>query len=379
MRVVHLHRLRGISGSERHLLTLLPALREQRVDACFIGLDDPDGENESFYAELRAEGVPYTRIRASRDLDPFLARRVAGGLRRLRPSVVHTHLAHADLYGALGAAAAGAALVSTKHNDDPFRAGAFRFVERTLTRRAQRVIAITDALARFNVERVGLPGEKMRVVHYGLDHAPADDGLPSPELPAEARVVVAVGRLVEQKGHDVAVRALGRLRARHPGAVLVVLGEGPLRGQLEQLAADLGISSSVILPGNVPGVGAWLARAEAFVHPARWEGFGLVLLEAMLAGLPVVATRVSSIPEVVSDEETGLVVPPDDDAALSDALDALLSDPARCTRMGARGLERAREEFSVRRMVDGTLAVYEEALARREATATMPSAQESTE
>lgn len=381
MRVVHLHRLRGISGSERHLLTLLPALAERGVDACFIGLDDPGGDNEPFYFELRAAGIPFTRVKASRDLDPFLARRVVRAVRRFRPSIVHTHLAHGDVYGAIAAVATGATLVSTKHNDDPFRAGAFRFVERALTRRAQRVIAITDALARFNVDRVGLPAEKLTVVHYGLDHGPSGDGeqLRGTGLPAGARVVVAVGRLVDQKGHEVAVRALLRLRRRHPEAVLVVLGEGPLRGNLEQLADELGIGASVILPGNVQDVGAWFARANVFVHPARWEGFGLVLLEAMLAGLPVVATRVSSIPEIVADEETGLLVPPEDEAALTEALDRMLADPAAAARMGERGRERAREEFSARRMVDGTLAVYEAALARRAATATMPSAQESTE
>ena len=381
MRVVHVHRLRGISGSERHLLTLLPGLSERGVDVCFIGLDDPRGNNEQFYDELRAAGIPFTRVEAGRDLDPLLARRALRAVRRFAPTIVHTHLVHGDVYGGIAAMATGAVLVSTKHNDDPFRAGVFRFVERALTRRAQRVIAITGSLARFNVERVGLPAEKLTVVHYGLDHPPSEEASTSndSDLPADRRVVVAVGRLVEQKGHEVAVRALLRLRRRYPATVLVVLGEGPLREHLEQLADELGIGAALILPGNVQAVGPWLARAEVFVHPARWEGFGLALLEAMLAGLPVVATRVSSIPEVVADEETGLLVPPEDDAALAEALGRMLADPARAARMGALGRQRAREHFSASRMVEGTLEVYEAALARRDATATIPSAQESTE
>src|SRR5581483_5660276 len=108
---------------------------------------------------------------------------------RLRPDVVHTHLVHADLYGALGA---NGPLVSTKHNDDRFRAGAFRHLERLLTLRASRVIAITDSLRRFLVGRVGLPERKVEVVRYGLDGLPSAWG-PNPEveLPAGARVLLA--------------------------------------------------------------------------------------------------------------------------------------------------------------------------------------------
>jgi glycosyltransferase involved in cell wall biosynthesis len=275
-------------------------------------------------------------------------------LRGLRPDLVHTHLVHADLYGAL---AAPCPVVSTKHNDDRFRLGPFRYVERLIGRRVARVIAITHALARFTVERVGLPADKVDVVHYGLDSVPkAWDGNPVVEVPAHARVLLAVSRLERQKGLDVAVAALAQVRRSHPDAVLVVLGEGPERGRLT--------GDGVYLPGRVGDVAAWLKRAELLVHPARWEGFGLALLEAMLSGLPVVATRVSSIPEIVAEGETGLLVPPDDADALAHAIDALLADPERGTRLGAAGLDRARTEFSVQRMARGTLDVYERALGR---------------
>ena len=212
MRVVHVHRIRGIGGSERHLLTLLPALAERGVDVTFLGLDDPGWDAEPFYRELGVEAV---RLSCGRDLDPGLAWRVRRELRRLRPDVVHTHLAHADVYGALGAGAA--ALVSTKHNDDRFRLGPFRYVERTLTRKAARVIAITEALRRFCVDGVGLPAEKVEVVHYGLDTLPEPWGESAEvPLPVGARVLLCVSRLVEQKGVDVAVRALRAIRARHP-------------------------------------------------------------------------------------------------------------------------------------------------------------------
>ncbi len=344
MKVAHVHRMRGIGGSERHLLALLPGLAALGVEPVFVGLDDPAWDPEPFYEQLSVESV---RIRMGHELDPRVVGRLRGALSGA--DVVHTHLVHADVYGAL--ARGDRTLVSTKHNDDPFRAGPFRHVERALTRRAARVIAITDALKRFNVERVGLPAEKIAVVHYGLDAPPVawgeNAGL---GLPADARVLLAISRLVPQKGLDVAVRALRRVREEEPRAVLVVLGEGPERARLA--------GEGVYLPGRVGDVSAWLARAELLVHPARWEGFGLALLEAMLAGKPVVATRVSSIPEIVVDGETGLLVPPDDPDALAAAILRVLRDPGG---LGEAGLSRARTEFSVERMSRRTLAVYEDA------------------
>ena len=291
----------------------------------------------------------------------MLARRLRRELRRAAPDIVHTHLVHADVYGA--ATAGKATVVSTKHNDDPFRLGPFRHIERLCTRRARRVICITDALARFNIDRVGLPARKVSVVHYGLDDLPAAWGPPGgPTLPPRARVLLAVSRLEEQKGLDVAIDALARVRERHPDAVLVVLGLGSQERALEDLAAAHGISDAVHLAGSVGDVTDWLRRAELLVHPARWEGFGLALLEAMLAGLPIVASEVSSIPEIVVDGSTGVLVPPDDVAALTEAIGSLLDEPARARALGAAGLERARNSFSVAAMTERTLAVYRDAL-----------------
>ena len=347
MKVLHVHRIGGIGGSERHLLTLLPALAERGLEVSFLGLDDPARAPDPFYEELR---VPYERLRAARDLDPRLALRVRRAVQDA--DVAHTHLVHADVYGAFGARR----LVSTKHNDDPFRAGAFRFVERALARRAVRIIAITESLARFQVERVGLPRDKVEVIHYGLDDVPRAWGTNPPDsVPPDARVLLAVCRLEPQKGVDVAIRALRDVQGAH----LVVLGEGPQRAELERLAQELEVP--VYLPGRVPDVAAWLRRADVLVHPARWEGFGLALLEAMLASRPVVATRVSSIPEIVVDGETGLLVPPDDPAALASALNRVLADPAG---YGERGRARASAKFSVARMADRTVGVYETALQR---------------
>jgi glycosyltransferase involved in cell wall biosynthesis len=192
-------------------------------------------------------------------------------------------------------------------------------------------------------------------IHYGLDSPPQPWGENGPDdVPAEARVLLAVCRLEPQKGLDTGVRALALLRRRHADLRLVVLGEGPERPALDGLARRLDVP--VHLLGRVPDVAAWLRRATVLVHPVRWEGFGLAVLEAMLAGLPVVASRVSSLPELVRDGETGVLVPPDDPAALVDGIDLALRSTDRLAEAGRR---RARERFSVSRMANATLAVYE--------------------
>jgi glycosyltransferase involved in cell wall biosynthesis len=338
--VAHVHRMRGIGGSERHLLTLLPALRARGIDARFVGLDDLDGwDPQPFYDALG--DVPYTRLRGLRGL--------RGALRGA--DAVHTHLVHADVMGAL--AAGRTPLYSTKHNDDRFRAGPWRFAERALARRARRIVAITHALKRFQVETVGLPADKVEVIHYGMDEPPPAWGEnPGLDL-GDGPVVACVARLEAQKGVDVAVEALGRWTPTSQRPALVVLGTGPGGPSLEARARELGVR--LVLPGRVPDVAAVLRRAQLLVHSARWEGFGLGVLEAMLCRLPVVATNVSSLPELVVDGETGYLVPPDDARALGAAILRVLDDPGD---LGDRGYERARREFSVEKMATRTAALY---------------------
>lgn len=332
------------------------------MEVAFLGLDVPGSDADRFYDALRGE-VRVLRLPCPRDVDPRLALQTARAARRLGPDLVHTHLVHGDVYGAIAAQASGAALVSSKHNDDPFRTGLFRHLDRLLAVRADRLIAISHALGRFEVERCGLPARKLRVVHYGMDTTPrAWAGGPSPAVPQGARLLLALGRLTGQKGHDVLVRALPGVLDAHPDAVVAIVGDGPLKARLRALADELGVGGAVLLPGRTGDVVGWLERAELLVHPSRWEGFGLVLLEAMLAGLPVVASRVSAIPELVAHGETGLLVEPDSPESLAAALIALLADWSRREGMSRAARVRARAEFSVDLMVKRTREVYREAL-----------------
>ncbi len=363
MKVLHLHKVTGVSGSEGHLLALLPALRERGIDARFLGLDVPETDAPRFYDALDAVAVPHHSVRCGTDVSPRMARDVIRAVRAEQPDLVHTHLVHADIYGGVAARVRGIPTISTRHNDDRYLLGPFRYVDRAFARPARRLIAISDAVRVF-LERAGYDPAKLVTIRYGLDELPAAPSEPTPAaagIPADAPLALAVGRLIEQKDHATLLRAFARVRSAVPQARLAILGSGPLEAETRRLVAELGLDDAVAIPGRTD-IREWLERADVFVHTSRWEGFGIVLLEAMLAGLPVVATRVSAHPEIVADGETGLLVEPGDDAGLAEALGALLADPARAAALGAAGKRRARDEFSVARMTDRTLAVYDDAL-----------------
>ena len=363
MKVLHLHKLTGISGSEGHLLALLPALRERGVDARFLGLDVPGTDAVRFYDALDRLGVPHRSVRCGPDVSPRMARDVARAVRIERPDLVHTHLVHADVYGGAAARLLGIPAVSTRHNDDRYLLGPFRYVDRAFARPARKLIAISDAVRRF-LERAGHDPAKLVTIRYGLDELPSARSEPTPAsagIPAEAPLALAVGRLIEQKDHATLLRAFALVHADLPQARLAILGSGPLEAETRRLAAELRLEDAVALPGRTD-IRDWLERADVFVHTSRWEGFGIVLLEAMLAGLPVVATRVSAVPEVVVDGETGLLVEPGDAAGVAAHLESLLTDRERAAALGGAGRRRAHSEFSVGRMAERTHGVYDEVL-----------------
>jgi glycosyltransferase involved in cell wall biosynthesis len=362
MKVLHVHKLQGISGSEGHLLVLLPALRAAGIDARFLGLDVPGSDAPRFYERLEELGVPHRRIRCGADVSPRMARDLVRAVRAERPDLLHTHLVHADVYGSLAARLTRTPFVSTRHNDDRYLLGPFRHVDRAFAHGARRLVAISDAVRAF-LEEAGHDPARLTTIHYGLDELPSAPSAPTPAeagVPAAAPLALAVGRLIEQKDHATLLRAFALVRDEVPEARLAILGSGPLEARTRALVAELELAGTVFLPGRTE-IRGWLARADVFVHTSRWEGFGIVLLEAMLARLPIVATRVSAVPEIVVDGETGALFEQGDATGIARALTSLLADPEQARRLGAAGAARARSEFSVAKMVERTLAVYRSA------------------
>ena len=186
------------------------------------------------------------------------------------------------------------------------------------------------------LERAGHDPAKLVTIRYGLDELPAAPSEPHARAaggPAGAPLALAVGRLIAQKDHATLLRAFALVRARPAAGAARDPRRGPLEAETRRSRPSSASTDAVVLPGRTE-IRDWLERADVFVHTSRWEGFGIVLLEAMLAGLPVVATRVSAVPEVVADGETGLLVEAGDHAGLARARSRRSSPTER--RVGAR-------------------------------------------
>jgi glycosyltransferase involved in cell wall biosynthesis len=357
-RVLHIAKVSGISGSENHLLLLLPALREHGFDIELVMLHEGELGAAEFAARLESGGVPVERVPLGSAASPLAFRRLLGIVRERRPDVVHTHLVHADFHGLVaGRLARVPVLVSTKHGFNAFRdRRVFAVADRAVGRLADVHIAISKGLARYLAEREGFDVARFEIVHYGIEPGP-----PPPHLPGAPRLAI-VGRLIPIKGHDTLLRALAEVRTDLPGVTLEIAGEGALEGDLRATVTRLGLEDVVTFLGHVPQVAAVFERAEVVVVPSLGEGFGMVALEAMERGRPVVASAVGGLPEIVDDGRTGLVVPVSDAHGLAGAIRALAGDANRAAAFGAAGRERSLAEFSQERCTDRTAELYREAL-----------------
>jgi glycosyltransferase involved in cell wall biosynthesis len=370
VRILHVQKVSGVGGSERHLLSLLPALAEAGAEVrMFVAAT---GRSEEFTDRLRDAGVAYSIMPAGPDANPRLVAALRREIQTYRPTVVHTHLVHADLHGLLAARATGVPGVSSVHGTPSFYLHEpYRMARRIAGRWSIRTIAISEHVRRF-VERMRFarPGTA-RMVHYGID-ASGWQSLNGERTAtreslgvADGEVVLGIAsRLIAGKGHLTLLDACESAFREAPHLRLLIAGDGPLRDELARRIDQLGLRERAHCLGFIADIRSFMGACDALVFPTQpelSEGFGLAALEAMAAARPVIATRVGSLPEVVSDEVTGLLVEPQDVAALAAALVRLAEDPAIRREFGEQGLTRANAEFSLTAMIQRTLSVYDEA------------------
>jgi glycosyltransferase involved in cell wall biosynthesis len=359
--VVHLQKVAGISGSEAHLLALLPRLRERGWDVRMLMLHEDEPGAWEFARALESRGVALDAIRVRADVDPIAFARLVGYLVRVRPAILHTHLVHGETYGLLaGAAARVPVRFSTKHGFNEFREMPyFGLADRAVASLAHVEIAISRGLARYLEEVEGFDGESFEIVHYGIepdgDPVAYSDGIPR---------LLCVGRLIPIKGHIVLLRAFAAARRTLPSLELDIAGRGPLEPALRALARELGVGDAVRFLGHVTPIQTAIERATVIVVPSMGEGFGMVALEAMERARPVIAAEIGGLGEIVRDGETGLLVPPGEAEPLGDAIVRIAGDPELARRMGEAGRRRALARFLQVFCTERTELLYEDALSR---------------
>jgi glycosyltransferase involved in cell wall biosynthesis len=360
VRVLHLQKVAGISGSEAHLLSLLPALRERGWDVRLLMLHAQEQPGAwDFAQELTARGVPLDTLRLRRDVDPLAFLQLVSYLTRSRPQILHTHLVHADTYGQMAGTIAGVPVrISTKHGFNEFREGRlFALGDRSVASLAHVHIAISRGLAHYLADTEGFREEGFEVVHYGI--APRPEPRP---YRGKAPRLLCVGRLIPIKGHIVLLRAFADARKSVPGLELDIAGRGPMEPALKALARELGVAEAVRFLGYVAPIQEAIERSAIVVVPSMGEGFGMVALEAMERARPVVAAAIGGLGELVRHGETGLLVEPGEAEPLALAIVELAGDLDRAARLGEAGRRRALAEFLEARCTDRTEILYRESL-----------------
>ena len=343
--VLNVQKVSGISGSEAHLLSVLPLLCDRGWDARMLVLHEGEPGAREFVDAMRARGVPTETWRMRFDLDPTVPVRLAFK----RPAILHTHLVHADVLGLPAAALARVPVrVSTKHGFNEFRSSSLvAAADRAVARFAHAQIAISQGLARYLVETEGFAADAFTVIHYGIEPGP------EPPPPPAAPRLAAVGRLISIKGFDVLLRAFEVARAEVPTLTLEVAGAGPLDAELRQAAP-----AGVTFVGRVSPVSEVYERNAVIVVPSRGEGFGMVALEAAERGRAAIVSDVGGLPEIVADAETGIVVPCEDVPALARAIVQLVSNQELVQAYGAAARQRALDQFSAEAAADSVDLLY---------------------
>jgi glycosyltransferase involved in cell wall biosynthesis len=343
-----------IGGAEMSLVTLIGALGDTVQPALMA-----THRHVLEWIAERCPGVSATLLPHAGHKRELAA--IAAHIRAIhhhRPDIFHANLHHSwsGTYGILAAQLArGVRTVAVEHSLWPVCTPGQRRRRQGLDRRLDGHVAVSSRLARDVEELLGLPAGTIGTIHNGVPDLRLE---PLPRL-REEPTLGFVGRLAaEEKGLDVLLHAVARL----PDAAAVLVGDGPDRQQLERLAAELGIADRVVFTGWSDEVRRLLPTFDVLVQPSRREGFGIALVEAMLAEVPVVATDAGGMSEVVVDGVTGITVPPDDPDAVAAAAGALLRDLERRRAMGRDGRRIALERFSAQAMARGFTGLYERIL-----------------
>ncbi len=356
IRVLEVQGTSGYGGSVVHTAQVAAALHRDPHFAVHVVIR-PGGPVPD---ELRAAGISVTELDLDNKFSLSAQQQLLAVAREFRPDIIHTHIRNADWHGGLVARRLGCCWISTIHDYVNFdssgrrTAGLPALVYRRRLRAADALIAISHDIARDTAAQCGLPLSRFTVIHNG-SALPVGSGDLRGELgiaPGEP-VIGMLARLTTHKGADVLLAALALLPPELPWRALLV-GNGPDAEALQAQAATLPPGRVIMLSAR-RDIGTVLCTCDVVAVPSRWEAFGRVITESMAAQRAVVASSTGGIPEIITDGDNGLLVPPADPAALAAALQRLLTDTELRARLARQGHARWQEQFTIERFQEKTL------------------------
>lgn len=353
------------NGAERMLLDLVRHLDRARFQPVVCCLHS----GGSLVPAFETAGVKVLVLGKRSRWDVSILWKIRRVIAEERPALIHTHLFTADAWGRAVALLAGVPAISTAHSSDPWRRWYQRLADGVLSRLADRVVAVSEDVARSRRTRERVPAARLATIPNGIDLArfgPTAGAGPlhaALGLPEGVPTVGIVGRLHPAKGHAELFHAVRHLQGQGRRVLTLVVGEGELRDDLKSLACELGLDGTVRFLGRREDVPELLNVLDVYAMPSRWEGLPIGLLEAMAAARPIVAASVGGIPELIADGATGLLVPPRDPHALATALRRLLEAPDEARRMGEAARIAVRARYAAETMARRYENLYEEVLA----------------
>jgi glycosyltransferase involved in cell wall biosynthesis len=374
-RVLHLITSFEIGGTERQAVELLKRLDSDRYDVRLAAL-----RNEGpFYQEIAARFPNVPEF----PLSSFYNRNAVRQLLRLRKlmksnqiDILHAHDFYAGLIGAAAARLAGVRVIACQRHLKLSDRRMHRWGQRIIQLLAHRILVNSEAIRDYIISKDGVPRRKIVVIKNGIGSAgvkSTPDSSVTPErreahdalcaglgLDPKSRLVGTIARLQPVKGHRYLIEAAARVLKREPAAHFIIVGGGPLRDELENQIAALGIEEHVHLLGDRSDVSRLTSSFDLMVLASLHEGLPNAVMEAMAAGVPVVATDAGGTKELIIDGETGYLVPPADVDALAERITFALTNEATGRLLAARGLEFIKERYSVERMVQSVENLYME-------------------
>ncbi|MCH7960324.1 MAG: glycosyltransferase [Candidatus Hydrogenedentes bacterium] len=355
MNILHLDEQRGWRGGEQQASYLIRYAAAQGHGVTLAGrAGSPFLTREHGAADARRIGLPFRG-----ELDVFTARRIAQVVRTEGIDILHAHTSHAHGIACIARAFAGCGkvVVSRRVDFTPKNHALNRFKYRLPDRYIAVSKPVADVLLNF-----GVPESKIVVVHDGIDperlEVPALSRA-ALDVPDDALLLGSVGTLDRQKDHATLIAAMPDVLAAAPKAYLLIAGDGDRRSELENQIRELRLNDRVRLLGYRDDVPNLLRTFDMFVMSSREEGLGTSILDAMSCELPVVATAAGGIPDVVSNETTGLLVPTQTPSALAAAIVRLVEDPSLASRLVKQARRRVLDRFTAARMAEGNFRVYE--------------------
>lgn len=368
-RILHLFVTLPMGGAENLLLSTLRRLNPERFSStvCCIGERGVVGD------QITAMGVPLVELHLLEKggFDRRIVPALVDLIRREKIDLVHSHLYHGNFYGRLAAKRAGVPAVASFHNTYSHPKLHRRLVNWYLARHTAAIIAGSEEIRRDVIRYDHVPDSLVELIPNSVDLARSESTLSKSQarknlaLPEKALVLGTVGRLEEQKGHRYLIEALGLINRHGVNAYLLLIGDGRERLALKELAEQLGLGERVLFLGTRSDLGGLFRAMDLFVMPSLWEGLSLAMLSAMAAGLPVVATAVGGVGQVLGDDEHGYTVSPGNAEALASVIQSALADWGSVLRKAAKGAQHVRVHYSDESMARHLEDVYDRVLTGR--------------